>query len=49
MKELGWEMKRHKTYVYAVRQAGFQMSGNLTILAAAPDWLERNPDWRRRL
>jgi hypothetical protein len=49
VKELAWQMKRHASYIYAMRQAGFQMPGNRTTLAAALDWLARNPDWRDRL
>lgn len=49
VKELAFEMKRHPSYVYAMRQAGFKMPGNRTTLAAALDWLARNPDWRKRL
>lgn len=49
VKELAWEIKRHPSYVYAMRQAGFKMPGYRTTVAAALDWLDRNPDWRRRL
>lgn len=49
VKELAWELKHHPSYVYAMRQAGFQMPGNRTTLAAAMDWLAKNPDWRRAL
>jgi hypothetical protein len=49
VKELAWQMKRHPSYIYAMRQAGFSMPGNRTTLAAALDWLARNPDWRDRL
>lgn len=49
IKELAWEMKRHPSYIYAMRQAGFKMPGYRTTLAAAMDWLAKNPDWRNRL
>jgi hypothetical protein len=49
VKELAWQMKRHPSYIYAMRQAGFSMPGNRTTLAAALDWLARNPDWRKQL
>jgi hypothetical protein len=49
VKELAYEMKRHPSYIYAMRQAGFPMPGNRTTLAATMDWLTQNPDWRQRL
>ncbi len=48
-KELAWQLKHHPTYVYRMRRAGFPMPANRTTLAAALDWIARNPDWRKRL
>lgn len=49
VKELAFELRHHNSFVYQMRQAGFRMPGNRTTLAAALDWLDRNPHWRKRL
>lgn len=48
-KELAWQLKRHVSYVYGMRRAGFPMPAGRTTLAAALDWLGKNPDWRKHL
>lgn len=42
--ELAWQLRRHPSYVYAMRQAGFEMPGYRTTLAAALDWLREESE-----
>lgn len=46
-KELGEELNRHATYVYAMKRAGFKFNyGNRTTLENALNWLKAHPEFR---
>ncbi len=47
-KELAVLLKRHLSYVYAMRRAGFTMPGNTATLAEAREWLRHNKPARNR-
>lgn len=47
-KELADALKRHVTYVYAMRRSGFVMVGGLATVRQAMAFLRRNPQPRRR-
>lgn len=48
IKELAAELKRSRMYVFAMRRRGFTMPGNRATLAAALEWLSKNPKPTRR-
>jgi hypothetical protein len=47
-KELAAALGRHRSFVFAMKKAGFPMPGNRATLAEAQSWLARNPRPRRR-
>lgn len=47
-KELAAELGRHRSFVFAMKKAGFPMPGNRATLAEALAWLERHPHPRQR-
>lgn len=47
-KELACLLKRHVSYVYAMKKRGFRMVAGRTTLSAALHWLEKNPQPRCR-
>ena len=48
VKELAYRLRKHRSYVSAMRMAGFIMPGGVASLAEARSWLARNPPPRRR-
>lgn len=42
-KELAFELGRGRTYIFAMKKAGFLMIGNRATLKSALLWLEINP------
>ena len=48
IKELACELKRGRTYVWAMKCRGFKMPGGRATLTAALIWLESNPEPRGR-
>jgi len=42
-KELAARLKRHTSYVYAMKRRGFRMVAGRTTLQAALVWLTKNP------
>jgi len=49
VKELAGLLKRATSYVYAMRAQGFRMPGGRATLAQALQWLEENPNPRRKI
>lgn len=47
-KELAAALGRERTYISAMKRAGFAMPGGRATLAEARAWLERNPRPRAR-
>ena len=37
--------KRSRTYIYAMKKAGFRMPGGTATFEEARDWLRNNPDF----
>jgi hypothetical protein len=46
-KELAGELKRHVSYVYAMKARGFKMRGDRATLEEALVWLDRHPKPKR--
>ena len=46
-KELAAALRRHPTYVYAMRKAGFPMPGFRATLSAAIAWVADHPQPRK--
>lgn len=47
-KELAGLLRRHTSFVYAMRRAGFQMPGGTATLTEAREWLRLNPKPRAK-
>jgi len=47
-KELAAQLRKHISYIYAMKRAGFQMPGGVARLEAALAWLIRNRPPRSR-
>lgn len=47
-KELAFALRRHVSFVYAMRWRGFQMPGGVASVAMAQAWLVRNPPPKSR-
>lgn len=48
-KELAQALRKHVSYVYAMRRLGFRMPGKVATLDAALVFLRRLPEPRRRI
>lgn len=49
IKELAYELRRHRNYISEMKRAGFAMPGNQTTVNEANSWIAQNPRWRSRL
>lgn len=47
-KELAGQLRKHPSYVYAMRARGFRMPGDVATVPEARRWLQRNPHPRSR-
>lgn len=47
-KELAARLRKHVSYIYAMKRRGFPMPGKVATIVAALLWLEKHPDPRRR-
>lgn len=47
-KELASQLRKHPSYVYAMRARGFRMPGDVATVPEARRWLARNPHPRAR-
>jgi hypothetical protein len=48
-KELAQQIRKHVTYVYAMRRLGFPMPGRVATLSAALRFLQKHPAPRGRI
>lgn len=44
--ELAAALRRSRTYVFAMKRAGFEMPGGSATLTEAREWLRENPGFR---
>lgn len=47
-KEIAAALRRHPSYVYAMRRRGFPMPGKRATLTEAQSWLQKHPEPRKR-
>lgn len=47
-KEIANRLRKHISYVYAMRRAGFQMPGRVAQFRAVIIWLRKNPSPRAK-
>lgn len=43
IKELAQQLRKSRTYVHAMKKAGFRMPGGTATLSEARDWLANHP------